>query len=100
MRKRSNSRGGVSKTKVGAQNIVFKPGQVAETKEAIDRQAEEAEKKRGREETGNTPEKEEQPIKTPKTSAKASGGSRSKLVKPGQLGGGEVRGRKPPASCP
>ena len=57
LRKRSNSRGGVSNTKVGAQNIVFKPGQVAETKEAIDRQAEEAEKKRGREETGNTPEK-------------------------------------------
>ena len=89
----------VTKTKVGSQNIVFKPGQVAETKEAIDRQTDEAEKKRGREETGNTPDKEEQTLKTPKTNAKTSGGFKSKLVKPGQMGGGEVRGKKPPASC-
>ena len=97
LRKRSLSRG-TSKTKVGSQNIVFKPGQMAETKDAIDRQAGEAEKKRGREETGNTPEKEEHALKTPKTNSKNFGVTKSKLVKPGQIGGGEVRGRKPSTS--
>ena len=93
------SRGGMTKTRVGSQSIVFKPGQVAESKDAIDRQTEESEKKRGREETGTTPEKEEQTMKTPKTVAKKSGAIKSKLVKPGQMAGGEVGGgKKPPAS--
>ena len=95
-RGRSISRGGTAKTRVGSQSIVFKPGQVAESKDAIDRQTEEDERKRGRDETGNTPDKEEQILKTPKTSAKAAGGTKSKLVKPGQIGG-EVRGKKPSA---
>ena len=98
LRGRSMSRGGVTKARVGSQSIVFKPGQVAEKKDAIDRKRDESEKKRGREETGTTPEKEEQTVKTPKTVAKISKASKSKLVKPGQIQACEVRGEKPPTS--
>ena len=59
----------VARTKVGSQSIVFKPGQVAETKDAINKEAGDGENKRRREETGNRPEKEEQALKTPKTVA-------------------------------
>ena len=98
LRRRSMSKGNVARTRVGSQSIIFKPGQVAETKETINRQAGEGENKREREETGNTPEKEDQAMKTPKTLAKKPGAIKSKLVKPGQIGGGEVRGGKTPAS--
>ena len=87
----------VERTKVGSQSIVFKPGQVAETKDAINKQAGDGENKRRREETGNTPEKEEQALKTPKTVANKSVAIKSKLVKPGQIGC-EARGGKTPAS--
>ena len=98
LRGRSTSKGGMAKTKVGSQSIVFKPGQVAESKDALDRQTGEDDKKRGREETGTTPDKEEQILKTPKHNVKTSGGSKSQLIRPGQIGGREARGGKPSAT--
>ena len=63
-------------------------------KDAIDRQTKEAERKRGREETGNTTDKEEQTLKNPKTNSKNLGVTKTKLAKPWQIEGSEARGRK------
>ena len=87
----------MSKTTVGSQSIVFKAKHVAETKEAINKQVGETDHNREREETGTTPEKENQVMKTPKAAAKNTAGNKSKLLKPGQIGG-EVRGGRPSAS--
>ena len=67
----------MAKTKVGVQSIAFKPGQVAESKDAIDRQMGEDENKRKRDETDNPPDKEGQILKTAKTNNKTSGGTKS-----------------------
>ena len=94
------SKSPVSREVVGSQLVVLKPGLVAQiwvALEASDKVKDEEEivKKRGREETGVTPEKEQekQAAKATKT---AGGGSRidQRIIE----GGSGARGEKPPAT--
>ena len=93
------SKSPVSREVVGSQLVVLKPGLVAHIGVALEASAkgkdeEEIIKKRGREETGVTPEKEQE---KPAAKATKTAGGGSRLAQPIIKGGSGARGEKPPA---
>ena len=94
------SKSPVSREVVGSQLVVLKPGLVAQIGDALEasekgNDEEETIKKRGREETGVTPEKEQD--KPVAKATKTSGGG-SRIAQPVVKGGEGARGKKPPAT--